>query len=84
MTVLLEAGKISLRENCPVEDAERLLILLQKNPDCPVDIGDATHLHAAVLQVLMAFRREVIGRSHDPFLQKWIAPVLGGRIASSI
>lgn len=79
MSVLLEAGKINLNDNCPVEDAERLLILLQNQPDCPVDISEATNLHAAVLQVLMAFRRETFGASRDSFLQKWIVPALADR-----
>jgi hypothetical protein len=84
MSVRLEAGKISLRGNCPVEDAEPLLTLLQNHPDCPVDIGNATNLHAAVLQVLLAFRRELIGHSRDSFLQKWIVPALADRNAKSI
>jgi hypothetical protein len=84
MSVLLEAGKISLRDNCPVEDAEPLLTLLQNHPGCPVDIGDATNLHAAVLQILLAFRRELIGHSRDSFLQKWIVPVLADRNANPV
>ena len=84
MSVLLEEGKISLRGNCPVEDAEPLLMLLQSHPDCPVDIDDATNLHAAVLQLLLAFRRELIGHPRDSFLKKWIVPALGVRTASLI
>ena len=81
MSVLLEVGKINLKGNCLVEDAERLMLLLQNHPDCPVDIGEATNLHAAVLQVLMAFRRKIAGDSHDSFLQKWIVPILADRNA---
>jgi len=84
MSVVLAAGKVVLRDNCPVEDAEPLLILLQNHPDCPVDIGDATNLHAAVLQVLMMFRRDLIGGSRDSFLQKWIVPVLTDRTENRI
>jgi len=84
MSVLLAEGKISLRGHCPVEDAEPLLRLLQTHPDCPVDIDDATNLHAAVLQLLMAFGREPIGHPRDSFLQKWIVPALAGRNASPI
>jgi hypothetical protein len=84
MSVLLEAGKISLRDNCPVEDAEPLLTLLQNHPGCPIDIGNATNLHAAVLQVLLAFRRELTGQARDPFLLKWIVPALADRNANSI
>ena len=84
MSVLLEEGKIGLRGNCPVEDAERLLTLLQNHPNCPVDIDDATNLHAAVLQILLAFRRKLIGRPRDSFLQEWIVPALRDRNASAI
>jgi hypothetical protein len=84
MSVQLDEGKISLRDNCSVEDAELLLTLLQNHPGCPVDIGDATNLHAAVLQILLAFRRELIGHARDSFLQKWIIPVLSDRTANSI
>jgi hypothetical protein len=79
MSVLLEEGRVCLRGNCPVEDAEPLLTVLQNHPDCPVDIDDATNLHAAVLQVLLAFRRKLSGQPRDPFLWKWIVPALGGR-----
>ena len=84
MSVLLEDGKIGLRGNCPVEDAEPLLILLQNHPDCFVDIDDATNLHASVLQIFLAFRRDVIGHSRDSFLQKWIVPTLADRNANPI
>jgi hypothetical protein len=84
MSVQLEEDKICLRGNCPVEDAEPLLTLLQNHLDCPVDIDDATNLHAAVLQVLLAFRRKLIGRPRDSFLQKWIVPALGGQNKSAI
>ena len=84
MSVLLEEGKIRLRGSCPAEDAEPLLVLLQDNPDCPVDIDDATNLHAAVLQLLLAFGRELIGNPRDSFLQKWNVPVLAGRTAGLI
>jgi hypothetical protein len=84
MSVVLEEGRIGLRGDCPVEDAEPLLMLLQNHPHCPVDIDDATNLHAAVLQVLLAFRRELMGNPRDSFLQKWIVPALGDRNASLI
>jgi hypothetical protein len=84
MSVSLEESKISLRGHCPVEDAEPLLRLLQTHPGCPVDIDGATNLHAAVLQILLAFGRERIGHPRDSFLQKWIVPVLAGRTAGLI
>ncbi len=76
MSVAFEAGKISLRGNCPVADTEPLLALLQNHAECPVDIGDATNLHAAVLQVLIVFKRDMIGDSRDSFLREWVVPCL--------
>lgn len=82
MSVILDAGKIVLRNDCPIEDAEPLLVFLQNNPDCPIDIEGATNLHAAVLQVLMAFKRDLFGRSRDSFLQEWVVPVIAGHAVS--
>jgi hypothetical protein len=76
MTVQVEFEYIVLRGNCPVEDAEALMILLQAHPDFAVDIDNAIHLHAAVLQVLLAFRPRLSGSAHDAFTQRWIVPFL--------
>jgi len=84
VSVLLEAGKICLRHECPVEDAEPFLVLLQNNPECPVDIGGATNMHAAVLQLLLAFRRKVHGQPGDSFLQKWILPEVADPIDNGV
>ncbi len=81
MSVRLEADKIVLSGNCTVEDAEPLLSMMQRNPDFPVDIAGATHLHAAVLQLLMAFGREPIGQTSDSFLNRWIVPLLPNGVA---
>ncbi len=76
MSVHHEGNTIFLRGNCPVEDTEPLLALLQNQPSFPVDIGEATHLNAAVLQVLLVYRRELSGQSRDLFLKSWIIPLL--------
>jgi hypothetical protein len=84
MSVVLDDDKVVLSGDCTVEDAEPLLILLHNHPDCPVDIDDATNLHAAVLQVLMVFKRDLIGSSRDSFLQRWVLPVLAERVEEPI
>jgi hypothetical protein len=76
MSVRLESGTIVLRDVCTVDDVEPLLALLRGNPDCPIDIGDVHHLHAAVLQVLLVYPRELAGSPIDTFLQRWIVPRL--------
>jgi len=76
MSVHLEGDVIVLEGPCRVEDAEPLLSLLQAGPGRTVDLTRTEHLHAAVLQILMALRPNIRGAGKDTFLQAWIAPVL--------
>lgn len=76
MSVNLDGNNIHLSGACPVEDAETLLALLQFGPGRVVDLSATGHLHAAVLQVLLAFRPPVSGASADPFVAAWLAPFL--------
>ena len=76
MSLHLEAGVIHLRGDCPVEAAEALLGLLQAHPAAPVDLGAASALHTAVLQVLLAWRPVVAVPPEDPFARRWLLPLL--------
>jgi hypothetical protein len=76
MSVALDEDIIRLSGACRVEDAETLLVVLQFNPGRRVDISDVTHLHAAVVQVLLAFRPKLSGVSPDLFVENWLAPLL--------
>ncbi len=78
MSVRLEGQVIVLEGVCRVEDAEPLLRWLQADASRLVDLSEAEHLHAAVLQILMAFKPGLKGAAADPFLRAWIAPVLSG------
>ena len=64
-------GVIVLVGECPVEDAETLLQLLQAQPEGPVDWSACTHLHTAVLQVLMAAATPMRGECGDAFVARW-------------
>jgi hypothetical protein len=64
-------GVIMLDGECPVEDAETLLQLLQAHPKGPVDWSACTRLHTAVLQVLMATAAPVRGACGDAFVARW-------------
>jgi hypothetical protein len=79
MSVALEADMIRLRGDCPVGDAEPLLALLQEAPRRVVDLTEAGTLHTAVVQVLLALQPEVLGPTSDPFMDRWIAPLLPKR-----
>ncbi|MDE1146251.1 MAG: hypothetical protein PW843_06440 [Azospirillaceae bacterium] len=76
MTVQVEGGVIRLTGACMAEDAETLVSALQLSPDSQVDLGTCTHLHGALVQVLLAFRAYVRDRAEDIFLKDWILPLL--------
>jgi ABC-type transporter Mla MlaB component len=74
MSVLLEQGALVLRGDCAVEDAEPMLALLQQNPGLAVDLTGAGRLHTAIVQLLLAFRPQLVGPAGDPFFDKWLLP----------
>jgi hypothetical protein len=79
MSVRMDGNVIILEGPCRVEDAEPLLGWLQADRERIVDLAGAEHLHAAVLQVLMALRPTMRGTAGDAFLRDWIAPALMGK-----
>jgi hypothetical protein len=76
MSVRLHEGTIRLEGNCPVEDSEPLLQLLLENSPCPVDLGGCGRLHMAVVQVLLAARRSIVGVPGNAFAAEWLLPQL--------
>jgi hypothetical protein len=45
-----------------------------------VGLKACTHLHSAPLQVLLALRPKIGALPEEPFLARWVAPLLkGGR-----
>jgi hypothetical protein len=59
-----------------VEDALTLLEFLQSHANAKVDLGACTHLHTAVLQVLLAARPEIVALPREAFLARWLAQAL--------
>lgn len=76
MTVRCDGDVICLEGACPVEDAERLLVFLQENPERRVDLSGCVRAHAAVVQVLLAARANLCGLDPTGFVQQWVVPVL--------
>jgi hypothetical protein len=76
VTVELDQQTIRLKGDCPIEDAEPLLALLQDQAGYVVDISDMGLIHTAILQLLIALRPKVIGPSRDSFTNLWIIPLL--------
>ena len=83
MSVRLDGATVRLEGTCPVEDAEPLLALLQQHEGAAVDLASCGRIHAAVLQVLLAADRAVHGMPDDPFLARWVLPLLAARAASA-
>ncbi len=77
MTVrLLDTGIVILEGACTVEDAEPLLQLLQTTPAPAVDWTICSHLHTAVVQVILASGIAPIGPCGDAWVGQWLAPEL--------
>ena len=53
-----------------VEDAEALLQWLRGRPDAAVGLKRCGHVHAAVLQVLVATRPRLVDAPADPLLAR--------------
>ena len=75
MSVRRENGSIVLKGICPVEDAEPLLQMLQATPAAPCDWTRCSHLHTAVLQVILAARPILVGPCGDSWIEQWIIPI---------
>lgn len=77
MTVAVaSSGDIVLLGACPVDDAEPLLSLLLAHPEAVVDWTGCNRAHTAIIQLLMAARRELRGPCGDPFLNRWVEPLI--------
>ncbi|MBK1688828.1 hypothetical protein [Rubrivivax gelatinosus] len=57
-----------------VDDAEALLQWLLKQPRPAVHLGKCEHLHAAVLQVLLALRPHITAAPPDAWLAQALQP----------
>ena len=66
-------GSVVLSGECPVEDAEPLLQLLQSSPGAPLDWTQCSGLHMAVLQVVLAVSPRIAGPCGDPFVAEWLS-----------
>ena len=74
MTIIVAHGEARLSGLCTAEDAEPLLEFFAAGGD-RVDLGKCEHLHAAVLQLLLAARPGITG-TPAPFVREWIVPFL--------
>lgn len=77
MTVRRDEDIAWLEGACRVEEAEQLVGLLGAGV-LTVDVSRCQGLHAAVAQVLLAWRPDLRGTPEDPFLRDHLLPALAG------
>ena len=76
MSVHVRDGVVELAGDCPSEDAERLLAALLADPQATIDWRACDRAHMAVVQVLLAARRRVVGPPRGAFVARWVEPLL--------
>jgi hypothetical protein len=76
MAIRYEGDLARLDATCTVEEALELADWLRAQADPRVDLASCAHLHTAVLQTLLALRPRIAGPPADPFLARWVAPLL--------
>jgi hypothetical protein len=59
-----------IEAHASVEEAEGLSQWLREAPGRGVDLAACAHLHAAVLQVLMAQRPRILAEAPNPWLRR--------------
>jgi len=82
MPVQLSEGTVLLTAVVTVDDAEPLAQWLRETAATAVDLTACTHLHTAALQALLAGHPVIAAAPADPFLARWILPLLAGPSAT--
>jgi hypothetical protein len=67
---------IRLIGTCGAEDALELVDALSNPAPHSVDLSACTNLHPALLQTLLTFKPAIAGEPTDPFLVRWVLPML--------
>lgn len=76
MAIELNDQTANLTESISVEEAENLMAWIQEHPGCEINLAQCEHLHASVLQVLMAFAPKVGQWPSDANLKQWLEAAL--------
>lgn len=76
MPLKAAAGEIALIATCGAEEALELAEWLSTAELPNVDLGSCIHMHAALLQTLLAYNPRISVEPQDPFMRRWIVPIL--------
>lgn len=75
MPIRFEERKAVFDGDCALEEAMPLAEWLEAGP-AAVDLSACTGLHTALLQLLLAGGVRLDAAPADPFLARWVAPLL--------
>lgn len=76
MPLVFTETQVRFEDVCTVEDALPLLDFLKGSAAPEIDLSACTHLHTALLQLLLAARPRLATPPADPTLARWVAPLL--------
>lgn len=76
MSVEIREQVAYLSGQCGQEEADPLLDSLLDEEATAVHLGGCTHLHASVVQVLLACRPSIVAVPVDEGLERWLIPSL--------
>jgi hypothetical protein len=78
MSVVVEEDRVRLIGDCGIDDAESVMNYIQSEAGAQVDVSAATHMHAVIVQILLAHKPLFTGVPSDTFLAAWLIPALSG------
>lgn len=76
MPIRFEERKVVFDGDCTLEEAMALAEWLETGPTATADLSACTGMHTALLQLLLAGGVRLDAPPADPFLARWVAPVL--------
>ncbi len=76
MAITYDKKLAVFQEAISIEEADGLMEWLIKTPKSKIDLTQCQHLHAAILQVLMAAKPVISAWPQDENLQAWLASAL--------
>jgi hypothetical protein len=76
MSLEFRDDEVRLIDSCGAEEALELADWFSKVELPKANLAACTHLHAALLQTLLAYKPAIAAGPDDPFLARWVFPML--------
>jgi hypothetical protein len=76
MPLRCEDDTVHFEDTCAVEEALTLTEHLREHPGARADLSRCTYLHTSLAQVLLAMKPEIAALPGEPFMARWLNPLL--------